>query len=340
MVKDKPLISILICNYNYSKYIVEALDSATKQTYQNIEIVIIDDGSQDDSVKVIKRYIQNHPNKNIYLHTEDKNQGVCYARNALIELAKGEYFIFLDSDNTIPPEYIFNFYEAAVKNNADVVYGDLRIINAENNETTNFPEYNPQELLLNNYIDVCSLVKKDSIHNHRFDISLNRKSHEDYDFWLGLSLEGLKFVKISNTQLNYRKRIGTRNGNERLLGNGILRFIEVWKQIIDKYQQLYPDKISKDILYKQLKYQIDVMTHVESDIRSYSANKQKEFTEKLNVKTAHIKEQDKIIKEQERVIKEQGKTINNIVNSKRYKLATKLSQPALIIKQAKDRIKH
>lgn len=334
MTRDnKPLISILICNYNYGKYIVETLDSAINQSYQNLEIIILDDGSQDDSVKIIRKYIKEHPSNSIYLHAKKKNQGVCYARNELIESSKGKYFLFIDSDDTIPPEYILDFYKTAVENDADVVYGDFRTTGGKNHETSNFPEYNPKELLLTNYINVSSLVKKDSIHSHRFDVSLNHQSHDDYDFWLGLSLEGLKFAKAPNAQLNYRRRTGTRNKKNELIGNEILNFIRVWKQIIDKYQQLYPHKINKEIVFEQLKYQINVMTHVESDIRNYSAIMQKELTAELNTKETNIKEQ-------KQVIKEQKQTINNIVNSKRYRLATQLASPISLTKMVKDRIKH
>ena len=67
MIKKDPLISVLVCNYNYSSYITETLDSIRKQTYKNIEIIVVDDGSTDSSVDLVEGYIKDHPGERILL---------------------------------------------------------------------------------------------------------------------------------------------------------------------------------------------------------------------------------------------------------------------------------
>ncbi len=89
--------SILIPAYNVSKYVEQCLESVIQQTYMDWEIIVIDDGSTDGTVDVIKQYVnKDNRIKAIFL---EKNHGVAAIRNLLLEEASGEYIIFLDSDD-------------------------------------------------------------------------------------------------------------------------------------------------------------------------------------------------------------------------------------------------
>ncbi len=96
-----PLVSILIANYNNSRFIEETLDSAINQTYKDIEIIIVDDFSIDNSIEVIERYIHNHPEKLIKLFKNETNLGCGGSKRKCIEYSKGELFAFLDPEDTI-----------------------------------------------------------------------------------------------------------------------------------------------------------------------------------------------------------------------------------------------
>jgi glycosyltransferase involved in cell wall biosynthesis len=256
MDKNLPLISILVCNFNYEAYITDALKSALNQDYKNTEIVVIDDGSTDRSLSVVKDFVRKHPSQKFIVQAKTKNEGVCRTRNDAINISKGEYFIFLDSDDTMPPDYVSSLYAVAVDKQADVVYGDARLFGDEGGKS-NAPEYNPEELLLENYINVSALVKKSKIKDHRFDEKLSLESHEDYDFWVGLSLEGLKFVKAKNTYLNYRIQSQSRNSNTLDFETRMLTFINSWRYIIEKYRKQYtiPDKI----FFAQIQHQVKLL---------------------------------------------------------------------------------
>lgn len=97
---SKPLVSVVIPNYNYSHYLCEAVDSALAQTYRNFEIIVVDDGSKDDSREVLQRY--GDKITVIFQH----NQGVAAARNRGVAEAAGEYVAFLDADDAWLPAKI------------------------------------------------------------------------------------------------------------------------------------------------------------------------------------------------------------------------------------------
>lgn len=96
-----PLVSILIANHNNSQYIGEALDSVLNQTYPNIEIVIVEDASTDDSKEVIDEYIKAHPDATILLYQNGCSFGCGKAKRKCADIARGKYFAFLDPDDAI-----------------------------------------------------------------------------------------------------------------------------------------------------------------------------------------------------------------------------------------------
>lgn len=102
----KPLVSVIIPCYNREKYISEAIDSALVQSYPNIEIIVVDDGSTDKSVEVIKKY------KESVILIEQKNKGPSAARNVGIQNSRGELLIFLDSDDYISCDLISDHIQA------------------------------------------------------------------------------------------------------------------------------------------------------------------------------------------------------------------------------------
>ena len=85
------------------------------QDYKNKEIIIIEDGSTDGSMKIIKKYLKNNKDHNIGLYEHIKNKGISYSRNEAIKMSKGEYFLFLDSDDKIPKNYVTSFYNQLIR---------------------------------------------------------------------------------------------------------------------------------------------------------------------------------------------------------------------------------
>ena len=100
-MKENPLVSILVANHNNAKYIREALDSIVNQTYSNIEIIVVDDASTDDSISIIENYIKMHPNNSISFYQNYFSFGCGKVKRKCADIARGKYFAFLDPDDAI-----------------------------------------------------------------------------------------------------------------------------------------------------------------------------------------------------------------------------------------------
>jgi len=122
-------VSVIIPNYNASKYIINCIESVLKQTYKDIEIIIVDDGSTDNSVKIINDYKNKYSN---IIFIQQFNQNASVARNRAIEIATGEYLYFLDSDDEICAENTIKLLVDNIKD-VDLVIGNYEIVDENNN---------------------------------------------------------------------------------------------------------------------------------------------------------------------------------------------------------------
>lgn len=121
-----PLISIIVPTYNVEKYIRTCIESILAQTYRNVEVIIVNDGSKDQSLAVISDLICSHHNVKVI---NQKNQGLSVARNTGIDVATGKYITFVDADDKIMPGFVSSLYQIADKTGADIVRGSFRDFN-------------------------------------------------------------------------------------------------------------------------------------------------------------------------------------------------------------------
>lgn len=130
-------ISVIIPAFNAEKYIDKCLDYLLNQDYKlNYEIIIVDDGSKDETLKILKKYEKKHSNIKVI---SQKNSGQAVARNRAIDLAKGKYLMFVDIDDFVDKTILSKMFSVADKENADLVYcdyyeyyGDDKLILKEN----------------------------------------------------------------------------------------------------------------------------------------------------------------------------------------------------------------
>ena len=118
-----PKVSIIVPVYNVEKYIEKCLESLVNQTLEDIEIIVVNDGSKDNSKEIVEKYLEKYPKKMVYL--EKENGGLSDARNFAIPYAKGEYVAFLDSDDYVELNMYEDMYKIAKNEDSDMVECDF-----------------------------------------------------------------------------------------------------------------------------------------------------------------------------------------------------------------------
>lgn len=141
-----PKVSIIIPVYNTAPYIGEALDSICQQSLRELEIIIINDGSTDNSQQVIERYVQKDKRIQYYFQF---NQGQGAARNYGLQLARGKYIYFMDSDDLLDSSTLQQCYDRCEKERLDFVAFDAEIFG---NTSSNIPNYNRKDRIASNKI--------------------------------------------------------------------------------------------------------------------------------------------------------------------------------------------
>lgn len=120
---ENPLVSVIIPVYNVEKYLEECIDSVINQTYKNIEVILVDDGSTDSSGDICDEYVKKDSRITV-IHKE--NEGTAVARNLGMENASGEWFYFPDSDDYLELNMLSELVCTALKKQADIVFFDAR----------------------------------------------------------------------------------------------------------------------------------------------------------------------------------------------------------------------
>ena len=134
-ISDNELISIVVPVYNVEKYLKRCLDSLVNQTYKNIEIILVNDGSTDSSLEICKGYAKKDSRVKII---SKKNEGLGYTRNEGINIAKGIYIAFIDSDDYVDENFYEKLYVSAKKYNSDMVYASFKSVDKNNKMRTTF----------------------------------------------------------------------------------------------------------------------------------------------------------------------------------------------------------
>ena len=129
-MKEGIEVSVIVPVYNVEKFIRQCLLSVERQTYRDYELIIIDDGSTDQSGAICDQYAQTHRNVTV-IHQD--NQGLSAARNNGVRIAKGDYISFIDSDDYVSPDYLTYLVDQIEKTGADIAIGKSIIVFEDNN---------------------------------------------------------------------------------------------------------------------------------------------------------------------------------------------------------------
>jgi glycosyltransferase involved in cell wall biosynthesis len=205
------LISVIIPCFNVEEWLREAIDSCLQQSYPKIEIIVIDDGSTDNCLEILKSY------EDKIIWETGLNRGGNYARNRGFALSKGEYIQFLDADDYILPEKIERQVDFLEKTGADVVYGDLKykrhlpdgtsLIEDRPEKFTQVKEEDILESLLADrwWVVPAALLFRRKVVETSGGWDENLKAGQDRDFLISVAMNGAKILYQSGCYSFYRQ---------------------------------------------------------------------------------------------------------------------------------------
>ena len=207
-----PLISVIVPIYKVENYIKQCIESIINQTYSNLEIILVDDGSPDNCGNICDEYLQIDSRIKV-IHKE--NGGLSDARNAGLRVFKGEYLVFVDSDDFMPKDGIEYMYNLSVNNDADLVIGGTEkfddntgnVIWSTFDGNENIQFFNKTEAMKDFFINGCAswarLYKRSVHENVFFPVG---EINEDEAIVLTILENCKKIIKSDKVVYNYRFR--------------------------------------------------------------------------------------------------------------------------------------
>lgn len=274
-----PKVSIIVPVYNTEKYLKKCLDSLLNQTLEDIEIIIVNDGSTDDSQEVIDEYAKKDTRVKSYVK---QNGGQGSARNLGLEKATGEYIGYIDSDDFIDIHMYEDMYNKAVTDNSDIVNVGYYIYSETGNvmkeqvfkrgATTNIS--NTPEVLFDNTAVTNKLFKASLLKNNNIQFRV-KKWYEDFDFVIKTICFASNISVIEKPYYYYLQRTGSTMNNSNISRN--LEILEAMDEIIDfcKKQGIY------DKYVEQLEFLAVQHIYLPTNVRIIRANVS--WAEKKNV---------------------------------------------------------
>ena len=284
---DQNLISVIVPVYNVEDYLEECINSILSQTYANLEILIVDDGSTDSSLAILQEFSQR--DNRITIFTKE-NGGLSSARNRAIDEAKGEYFTFIDSDDYIEENYIEYLMKSLIDNEADIsIVNSYHMIKGKRKDIINndgsVSIFSRREVLEkmyskeNDFIGILQsaqgkLYKKELFKNIRYPLG---KKYEDAFTTYKLYLNSKKIVYTNIALYAYRIREGSILRSGYSLSN--LDVLEMFEERINILESNgYDTKIDRYYFCNKL-----LKERILLSIHSFNVDKNRELLEKYKI---------------------------------------------------------
>lgn len=254
-------LSIIVPVYNVEKYLEECIESLIKQSYENLEIILVNDGSTDSSGQICDKFSLRDKRIKV-IH--QKNQGLPFARNAGLEIAEGEYIGFIDSDDLVDTDMYRKLIRALEENQADMAVCNFYVFNKKGVRAVS-TKYNDEVVLYSNAKEVqfynCALDSSwNKVYRHKiireFSLRFEDKkivAQEDFWFLMRYCSHISKIVTISSADYGYRDRKSsiTKSGIDKDITERCILFIELTNKYLDKLERK-SDFLTGRVIYEML----------------------------------------------------------------------------------------
>ena len=293
--QNNPLVSVIVPVYNVEQYLDECLNSIRQQTYKNIEIIVVEDCSVDNSLNTLTKHLED---SRIKLIQHEKNSGLSAARNTGIDASEGDYIMFVDSDDYIHNNLIQLCLDNISKKGSDLIVFDFysfydgeKINNKINkNKEYNSKLFNHSEYLKYHHFAWLKFLKADVVKNNslRFPVGYY---YEDWPFHWELAFKNYRVLHLNAPLYYYRLRSGsiTSSGNQKLI-----HIYYSHRIILDKMKDYNVSLDTKKILAKKIYSGLwFVLTQIDSE---YLRKAVFEAKKQLNITNDIIKLDDPSLK--------------------------------------------
>ena len=233
-------VSIIVPMYNAEQFVVETLESVQKQTFKDIECVIVNDGSTDISSELVHEFCSKDARFCCY---DKKNEGVSIARNYAIKHSTGKYILPLDADDLIEPTYVEECVNI-LENHPEykLVYCRMDRFGDSRGEIA-LPDYSIENMLCRNCIQNAAMFRRSDFKATKGYNPNMKEGLEDWDFWISFLGDGGKVFKIDKILFHYRIRKGTRNHSFDIEQRRRLRY-QMWQNNRTVYANHYMDPLN------------------------------------------------------------------------------------------------
>ena len=228
----EPLVSIVVITYHSSKFIEETLNSIYNQTYPNIELIITDDCSKDNTIEICKNWLEKHPDRFIHstIITSETNQGIPANCNKGYDIAQGEWIKAIAGDDCLYPHAIEKYMEAAKEHDFSICFSSMDVYkNTFQQENIIIPHWSPipnirynlttaeeqfKLLTITNQIFAPAVIMKKELYHEVGKYDEEIKLCEDWPMWLKITRKGYRFHYIDEPLVMYRKYIDSTWGQQ------------------------------------------------------------------------------------------------------------------------------
>lgn len=204
-------VTVIITSYNYSAYILEAMESVKAQTLHPLDLIVVDDGSTDHSITLITEWMEHNKDRfnRLQLRKSVKNAGLGGARNIGIAASETLYSMQLDADNRLLPDSCEKLFNALEGTAIGYAYPHISHFDAAEVEGADIP-FHPLRLTVGNYIDAMAMIAKWAwAATGGFYVQKDAMGWEDYDMWCRCAEMGIAGTQVPNAVCEYRAHVGS-----------------------------------------------------------------------------------------------------------------------------------
>ncbi len=303
-------VSVIIPVYNVENYLRKCLDSLVNQTLKDLEIIVVNDGTTDNSQEIIDEYVKKYPKKVVSIIQENGGQGT--ARNTGLLHAKGEYIGYVDSDDYVEENMYEELYKKAKEEDSDIVICGNNVVK-ENYDFLSKEEVD-KEFLLGKMAVWNKIYKKNIIVDNKIQFR-SKVWYEDLDFTMKVYFSSKKISYVDKPLYNYLLREGSTMNNNNIKRN--LELIQAFDSLIDycKDKKIY-NKVKDEIEFLCIYHMyIFAITRVLNTNNNYKAkiaiiNK---FRDYINSNFPNFKQNKYLY-----LLPKRRKLIYKLINSKFY----------------------